>query len=1085
MDFSKRYVRKDFQKFLEKFLTDKFEKQFLEIPLSNYFETDNRYIKQAFIIGKDKDLNLPVYEFIHDSENDPRVSLTKEAFRIMKRQFVEKALAVFVSLNSDDYRFSYLSVDYTFGEGGKVITKVSNPKRYSFLLGPNAKLHTAESQLNRKVVSLEDLEERFSIEVVNKEFYKGIHDLFYKFVENIKLPEENEELKKNFVIRFFSRIIFLWFLKKKKSKNDVPLIPDEILSSKVVKNDYYHNILEPLFYEVLNTPVNTRNINFKPHLYEFIRYFDKIPFLNGGLFTPKYHDYYELDENGYSKYRDTLIIPDELIKEFFEHLELYNFTVDENTPVDVDLSIDPEMLGLILENLLAELNPETGRTARHELGSFYTPKEIVDFMVTQSLKYYLLENTNLSEDKINYVLSERIDDENGVDLTEEDKRKISETLYSIRILDPACGSGAFPVGMLLKISHVLSYIDPDAKVYEEFILSKLPSSFQREIKRVLEEESLQYLRKLYLIENAIYGVDIQEVAVELSRLRIFLSLVIESSVDDEKENRGVKPLPNLDFKFLAADTLIKLPEEKVLFSLGPILKLKNIIKLYFSAQSLKEKQKLREEYKKIKEEAKNLYDQWYGASEEKDFDYYISKWDPFSDEPAEFFDPFWMFGIEDGFDIVIGNPPYIQLQNNRGELAKKYKNEGYEVFDRTGDIYCLFYERGVQLLKPNGFLCYITSNKWMRAGYGEKLRQFFKKLNPILLIDLGPGVFKSATVDTSVILLQNKEKTNKTVGIELKGKATKNLAEYLKENPEEVYMSKNVWFIGDSIEFKIKEKIENIGKPLKEWDLRIYRGILTGLNKAFIIDTETRNMILDNCNSDDEKKRTEELIKPVLRGRDIYRYCYEWKDLWLINIPAGFTNSNRNNLSPEDFMNKNYKALFEYLKCFEDKAKKRYDKGDYWWELRNCDYLNEFEKEKIVWQELSKGSNFAYDDCGYYILNTGYIMVGNDLKFVLGVINSKLIEYFFRRWLTVNLGKKGIRWLHQYVINLPVVNLSNINGLFIEKINTLVNIIIKQKQDNIISKRLKLEKEIDLLVYQLYELTPKEIKYIEKEVSRK
>ncbi|MBT1248692.1 TaqI-like C-terminal specificity domain-containing protein [Thermosipho sp. 1244] len=1086
MDFTQKYTREDFQKFLENFLTDKFEKEILEIPLSSYFETNNRYIKEAFIIGKDKELNLPVYEFFHDSENDPRVSLTKEAFKIMKKQFVEKALAVFVSKNTDDYRFSYLSVEYTLSEDGKVITKVSNPKRYSFLLGPNAKLHTAESQLNRKIISLEDLEGRFSIEVVNKEFYRGIRDLFYKFVEEIKLPEENEEIKKNFVIRFFSRIIFLWFLKKKKSKNGVPLIPEEILSSKVVKDDYYHNILEPLFYEVLNTPVNKRSIHSKPHLYEFIRYFDKIPFLNGGLFTPKCHDYYELDENGCSKYKDSLIIPDTLIKEFFEHLEIYNFTVDENTPVDIELSIDPEMLGLILENLLAELNPETGKTARHELGSFYTPKEIVDFMVTQSLKYYLLENTNLSEDKIDYILSEHIDDEIAKNLTEEDKRKISEILYNVRILDPACGSGAFPVGMLLKMSHILSYIDPDARMYEEFVLSKLPSSFQREVKRLLKEESFQYLRKLYLIENAIFGVDIQEVAVELSRLRIFLSLIIESSVDDKKENRGVRPLPNLEFKFIAADTLIKLPEEKVLFSAVPISKLRNIIKQYFSAWSLKEKQKLKEEYRTIKEEAKNLYEQWYGASKE-DFDYYISKWDPFSDEPAEFFDPFWMFGIEDGFDIVIGNPPYIQLQNNKGALAKKYRNEGYEVFDKTGDIYCLFYERGMQLLKPGGFLCYITSNKWMRARYGGKLRQFFEELNPILLVDLGPGVFKAATVDTSIILLQNKERTNKTIGFELMEKTTKNLAKYLRENSKEVYISKNVWFIGDNIDFKIKEKIEKIGKPLKEWDVKIYRGVLTGLNKAFIIDTKTRNMILDNCNSDDERKRTEKLIKPVLRGRDIHRYYYEWRDLWLINIPAGFTNSARKDLFPEEFMNKNYKSLFEYLKRFEDKAKKRYDKGDYWWELRECAYSNEFEKEKVVWNRITNKIIFSLVDSKYFTLDSTFFITGNNLKYLISILNSEIIGWWIKK-STANLGK-GNYGAKIYIEKTPIPQKKQ---YIIKQMETLVNqisLILKTEDylENVFKKEKvnKLEKEIDLLVYQLYELTPKEIEYIEKEVRRR
>ncbi|MBZ4650838.1 MAG: adenine-specific DNA-methyltransferase [Thermosipho sp. (in: thermotogales)] len=1100
MDFSQKYNRENFQKFLESFLTDGFVRKNLSIPVDDYINSKSRYIKECYLIGEDEKLKIPIYEFKHFSDSDPRVSLSKEAFRILRNQFVENALAVFVSENSDDYRFSYLSVNYKYSSDGKIITESSNPRRYSFLLGPNSKLHTVETQLSEKVDSLEDLRNRFSIEVVNKEFYKGIHDIFYKFVKNISLPYDNsDENRKNFTIRFLSRIIFLWFLKKKKSKQGKSLIPEEILSSSAIREEYYHTVLEPLFFEVLNTPINQRKVNFKVSSFDLIPYFEDIPFLNGGLFTPKEHDFYVLDKNGKSKYFDALKIPDILIKELFEHLETYNFTVDENTPIDIELSIDPEMLGLILENLLAEINPETGESARKQLGSFYTPKEIVDFMVTESLKYYLQDHTNLDKDEIEKILKSDMDIYNVDNFLSNDKKsELLKVLYDIKILDPACGSGAFPVGMLLKLTHILEILDPNAEIYKEIIYQNLPSTLRREIEKRFENETLQFIRKLHIIEKSIYGIDIQEVAVELAKLRIYLSLIIESTVDDTKENRNIKPLPNLEFKFVAADTLIKLPKEEVTFTTKLVIKLKGLIKDYFSASSLKEKNKLREEFIKIKEEIHFLYKQWYGEPKKGSFDYYIERWDPFGDEPAEFFHPFWMFGIDDGFDIVIGNPPYIQLQRQRGKLSKKYKSQGYETFDSNGDIYCLFYERGIDLLKDKGVLCYITSNKWMRAGYGEKLREFFEKYNPKLIVDLGPGVFKAATVDTSILIIQKGENKKQLKGIELREK-NMNISKYVNENQKEVYASKNVWFIGNNIDFKIKEKIEKLGKPLKDWNINIYYGIKTGLNKAFIIDTKTRNMILNNCKSEEERNRTEEIIKPVLRGRDIQRYYYEWKGLWIILAKYGFYKKSHLYPSLVDYLSKFEMALKKRGQCKYNRNVNKNKSNDFpgqhhWLELDNNPtekYLEEFEKEKVVWQRITKKPMFCIVSSGFYILDSMAFFTGNDLKYITSVLNSKLIHFYILKNVH-RYGFTGFRLSNQYVERLPILFFDTEEKLALKKeIDQLVSLMIqkfkeveKQKNENLIKEINNYEKKINSMVYDLYELTPKEIEYIEKEVQK-
>jgi len=259
-----------------------------------------------------------------------------------------------------------------------------------------------------------------------------------------------------------------------------------------------------------------------------------------------------------------------------------------------------------------------------------------------------------------------------------------------------------------------------------------------------------------------------------------------------------------------------------------------------------------------------------------------------------------------GFDIVIGNPPYIQLQKDGGKLAVMFEKQNYQTFARTGDIYTLFYEKGLQILKENGILCYITSNKWMRAGYGEKPDQFFLQYNPLLLIDLGPGIFESATVDTNILIIQKSHNQNQLKGLTYADKKQA-IADAVKEKAIVLEkLSKDAWFIGSQAEQRLKEKIERIGKPLKDWDVNIYRGVLTGLNEAFIITTEKRNEILANCKDEAERQRTEAIIKPILRGRDIKRYYYQWAGLWVIVIAAGWTNKNKGNDTAEIFIEKHF-----------------------------------------------------------------------------------------------------------------------------------------------------------------------------------
>ena len=402
IDFNQAYNRKTYIDFLRNDL----------LPDDFTLTNDNRDLRtqtykrltQAIKLGECKSLDLGVYEMHHDSDNDPRISLTNEAFRVIESVGNEFALIFFIKQGVPQFRFSLIHCQTERNQTNKVITKLSNPRRYSFILGQDAKIHTPKQYLIRsgKITDCEDLKRRFSIEVVNKEFYHDIQKMFYKLIggnyvdghhsqaypPELKLPVSTDnKVIQEFGVRLIGRLVFCWFLRKKESKNGVSLIPKELLSSQAVKENYYHKVIEPLFFELLNTKIEKRRKEYKTYV------FNLIPFLNGGLFDPNLHkDFYKIDENGASLYQNAIKISDSWFSEFLVILETYNFTIDENTSIDIDLSVDPEMLGRIFENLLAEINPETGETARKSTGSFYTPREIVEYMVDESLAQYLLAN---------------------------------------------------------------------------------------------------------------------------------------------------------------------------------------------------------------------------------------------------------------------------------------------------------------------------------------------------------------------------------------------------------------------------------------------------------------------------------------------------------------------------------------------------------------------------------------------------------------------------------------------------------------------------------------------------------------------
>ena len=430
---------------------------------------------------------------------------------------------------------------------------------------------------------------------------------------------------------------------------------------------------------------------------------------------------------------------------------------------------------------------------------------------------------------------------------------------------------------------------------------------------------------------------------------------------------------------------------------------------------------------------------------------------------ASFFDPEWMFGVSTGFDIVIGNPPYIQLQLNGGELGKMYENSGFQSFTSTGDIYCLFYERGHQLLKADGHLCYITSNKWMRAAYGEKLRTFLaSKTNPLLLIDFaGVKVFESATVDTNILLFEKAKNAHHTICAATSKQnrdSLKNLSVFVQQQGTFCdFSGGDSWVILSPIEQSIKRKIEAVGTPLKDWDINIYRGVLTGYNDAFIITTSKRDEILSNCQNEDERKRTAELIRPILRGRDIKRYGYEWANLWLINTHNGIKGK-LERIHIED-----YSAVKAHLDQFWDKIKDRADQGDTPYNLRNCAYLEEFLKPKVMYPNMTKYIPFYYDTRGFYQNDKSFMITGRHIAFLTAFLNSSIFKFcFLNNFPELQGGTRELRKV--FFDKIPIIQID-------DKLNEQFASLISDMQNN---PTVEKAKSIDELLFDVYGLTDAE-----------
>lgn len=762
--FDKEYSREEWTKYLG----DNFKYEYGSIPNQNGIiekyidcldDSDNKAIVWLGNLNVDEDIG--VYEIrIKNTKTGSRVKISKICTDIIKsgnRNSFGKGIFFILYSNENEkaYRISYVKYDKKVNENYEVKKDLSDPKRFTYLLGEGAKVKTAQSRLNKEAFSsVKKIEEAFSVEPVNKEFYKGIKISFDKIYKDVLKNFENEEnassdrllSAKEFSLRFLGRALFCWFLREKD------LIPKEIfdfinIDEMKTKDNYYKEVLEELFFNILNVKMEERKIESKI----INKYEKQIPFLNGGLFLKKEEDY------------KVKTIDNEIIKELFEFFEKYNFTVDESAPFDIEISIDPEMLGRIFENLLAEINPESSASARKETGSFYTPREIVDYMVCESIKLYLYKKTqNVKADKIDNIFS--VNEE--ADFSNEERNEILNAIHEMKILDIACGSGAFPMGILNRVFNIIDKLDFNHEFYKEFLLKNIKGQAREEFKKLYQANKFNYAYKLDMLQRMIHGVDIQPIAIEISRLRAFLSLIVDEEKESGHENLGIKALPNLEFNFISANSLISLEhkeKEQKEFSdettEGIIKRMRNIAEEYFNADTVEKKIRIKTEFESlmggIENKSRDILE--LDADDKKKF----LSWNPFENKSTDFFDSEIQFGTK-FFDIVIGNPPYgakISAED------KKYFKENYKttktikgVQKGSLDTYTLFIEKGFNLLDKNGSLAYIVPISFTSSdslsGVHCLLENNCKNIWVSSYAVRPQPVFQNAVVNTSIILFE-------------------------------------------------------------------------------------------------------------------------------------------------------------------------------------------------------------------------------------------------------------------------------------------------------------------------------------------
>ncbi len=947
-------------------------------------------------------------------------------------------------------------------------------KRFTYVFGEGDSFYNTPvgrfDALQRKGISFENIKDAFSVEALSKEFFdeyrehyadiveyitgkryvkeKGkwvektihepCHEIFDQFVAVYNDPEKTV---RDYIKKLMGRLVFLQFLQKKEwmgvpsDRQDWHGGDTRFLQNKfnefADKDNFIDGFLEPLFNDLNTNRQNDHDLA-SPQVGHGI----KVPFLNGGLF--------QLDEEDCSNIR----LPQHLLGDVLDFFERYNFTIDENDPNDAQIGVDPEMLGRVFENLLED---------NKDKGAFYTPKEIVQYMCQESLIAYLqtgIEDETEKESIRQFVLTHEAE---RLGSMAED---ISIKMLNVKICDPAIGSGAFPMGLLRQLYLCQCAIHPE-----------------------LEEKNAADIKR-HIIQNNIYGVDIEKGAVDIARLRFWLSLIV-----DEETPRF---LPNLDFKIMQGNSLLeqykgvdlsKVTELSTEQGEGTQLTwfdkeldilrfdLREKLNEYYNCSDHQRKEQLKQEI------IENVKQQLREQSINVDFgDLDLSANDQFTLWHTWFYDVF----SQGGFDIVIANPPYVDAKKLKS-IAPSLKN--YVVFNGAADLYTYFYELALMMLSNKGVLTYITSNKWIRSEYGRKLRKLFLHNSIVLLVDFGRNRLFDATVDSNIIVVKKTSPENRPLLFyfdeNTEGASLKEMLDY--GQVKDVCLTEDTWLLKAGENDKMKSKIESHGVPLKDFGVNIYRGILTGFNKAYHINKIEKEKLIG---LDLQNKN---IIHPLICGGDTEKYFCNPPKVWLIYIPWHFPcqldeSIKGASLKAESAFKDQYPVIYSHLLQYKNQLSKRnvaetgvrYE----WYAMQRwgSKYWMDFQKPKIIWQAISKRIAFAYDPIGsYYCDVTTFFMTGKRLKYILAILNSKLFEYAL---LNIYLEGDTFKSKNAIIQNFPIPKIDEDREKpLIDIVDEIVNI----KSGNSLTDISYWEKRANILVYHLYGLTYDEVLIVDPE----
>ena len=916
-------------------------------------------------------------------------------------QQVAGAMVVFVQ--GDKWRFSYISKRKIRNkETNTIEDKETAPKRFTYLFGKGEKALTASIRFDRLIqkqqgnlyqfLTLNDFEEAFSVEKLSKEFfaqYKEIYDDFVEFITGkryikkgskwVETPtheahfqlrnyfNNDEKQARDFFKRMMGRIVFLYFIQKKgwlsvpKTKQWGEGNPDylfELYKNAKYKNSFYTEYLVPLFFDTLN------NVDVQKESNEF-----RFPYLNGGLFD-KAQDF------RYNK----IALPSEIFEKLFTTFNNYNFTIYEDAPDDHTVAVDPEMLGHIFENLLED---------NKDKGAFYTPKDIVHYMCRESLHNYIFTYTGNDENKDFKAKLKLYNDTFDISIFEKDEIKlIDRALEDVKICDPAIGSGAFPMGLLHEIYHLKIPIE-DSKGMK----AKSPADLKK-----------------HIIEESIYGVDIDSGAVDIARLRFWLSLVVDEVAP--------QPLPNLAFKIVCANTLIPLGKPKSDLS-GSLDIAKAIEKLrhgYFDA-SKEDKKDLERQFKNLQNKLWATAKEWV-SKEDGDIYLKISEFNPFEDKSCTWFDAWWMFGVKDGFDIVIGNPPYVEVSKKEDKLF--FKNNYDDYLTGHYDLYIFFFKKGIDLLKVDGILSFITPHTFLHYSQFTNLRSKLLELKIINLTEKISAVFENAVVDTVITILQNKKQAEYNIEI-LSIQYEQGKLEFVNSatlsNKEITFDTFDLNAIRRKSEFNLfTENTERLG-------------VITESSQGITVYAKVQG---EKINYFRDEKTNEENCKPYLRGRDFNKYFY----------------------------NQNLEQYIIY--------------GSNLWCRRDYNF---FENPKLFLRQTSDKLIATFIEEPYYAIDSVHSIIesNNDfkLRYILAIINSVFGNYLYQ--LLINEDAKVFAQVKlNFLRQLPIKKISNKEQIpFITLVDYLLYLHSKETPQILFhtgNTRIAshFEDILNMMVYELY-----------------